>query len=67
MSGSMDHSQVWRSSSTCADGACVQVAMSGDEVLVRNSRQPSVITRHSRAEWDEFLAGVVRGEFRSRG
>ena len=54
----------WQRASTCADGACVEVAFTGDLVLVRDSKRPDeapmVITP---AEWEAFTLGVLNGEF----
>jgi hypothetical protein len=43
----------------------VEVAITGDTVLVRNSKEPGgprVIFSHE--EWEAFLIGVEDGEFR---
>ncbi|MGB6577510.1 MAG: DUF397 domain-containing protein [Streptosporangiaceae bacterium] len=55
---------VWRRSSACESGACVEVATTDDAVMVRNSANPGgmvVTLRHE--EWQEFLAGVKEGSF----
>lgn len=55
---------VWQRATACADGACVEVAFTGDRVLVRDSKQPDgapmVITPE---EWEAFTLGVLNGEF----
>lgn len=51
-------------SSFCGSGACVEVAHSGGDVLVRDSKhpgQPPLV--FNREEWTAFLAGVRAGEF----
>ncbi|MCP2323811.1 hypothetical protein HDA40_002318 [Hamadaea flava] len=54
----------WRSSPRCDTGACVEVALLDDEVLVRDSKdRQGPVLRFSRAEWQAFLAGVQEGEF----
>jgi len=54
----------WHRSRRCGDGACVEVAVFGDEVWVRDSKDPTgPVLRFSRAEWAAFLDGVRGGEF----
>ena len=54
----------WRKSSHSGSNGCVEVALSGDQVAVRDSKDPSgpvlVFTAH---EWRAFLDGVRDGEF----
>ncbi|MEV6300424.1 DUF397 domain-containing protein [Actinoplanes sp. NPDC051861] len=50
----------WRRSSFCADGACVEAAADGDDVLVRDSKnldQPHL--RFRKPDWNEFLDGIA--------
>ena len=48
----------------CEDGACVEVASSGDGVAMRDSKnQDGPMLRFSRAEWAAFLGGVKAGDF----
>jgi hypothetical protein len=54
----------WRHSSFCSNNTCVQVAMTDDAVLIRDSKHPDVAPlRFSSAEWSDFVAGVAAGEF----
>jgi Domain of unknown function (DUF397) len=58
--------RTWRRSGACsgADSTCVEVAVSGHEVAVRDSKDPGGPTlRFTAAEWQAFLAGVRAGEF----
>ncbi len=49
---------------TCDGGACVEVAMTGDAVMVRSSAHPDgTPVALSRDEWEAFLAGVKEGAF----
>ena len=49
---------------TCDGGECVEVAATGDAVLLRSSSSPdSVPVTLSRDEWREFLAGAKDGSF----
>jgi hypothetical protein len=57
---------VWRKSQKSANnGGCVEVANLGDHVAVRDSKNPDgpalIFTAF---EWDCFLDGAEKGEFR---
>lgn len=52
-----------KSSASLNAGACVEMAIDGNTVLVRHSRQPDVTIRYSRAEMDAFFTGVRASEF----
>lgn len=57
---------MWRRSATCqgADSTCVEVALSGEEVWLRDSKDAAgPVLRFTRAEWAAFLAGARAGEF----
>ena len=54
----------WRRSSFCDTSACVEVALRGPDILVRQSFD----TKYKRLyftheEWAQFLAGVKNGDF----
>ncbi len=57
----------WRKSSRTndgGDGACVEVTGLGDEVALRDSKNPSgPVLAITRAEWRVFLGGIRTGEF----
>ena len=56
----------WRKSSYCASGTCVEVALLGGHVAVRDSkdrRGPLLYFSHS--EWADFLDAARNGEFNS--
>ncbi|MEU5809772.1 DUF397 domain-containing protein [Streptomyces sp. NPDC047718] len=54
----------WRKSSKSADtGDCLEVAVKGGEVLIRESDDPSVIIRTTRAKLRAFIDGAAAGEF----
>jgi len=61
---SAPENRIWRISRTCDGGACVMVARDGESVLFGNTSKPDdpAVTL-TRAEWQEFLAGVKRGDF----
>jgi Domain of unknown function (DUF397) len=64
--GSVEEGLAWSRSSRCADSACVEVAWSGGEVFVRDSRDPSgPVLRFTRSEWAAFVAGVRQGELQA--
>lgn len=54
----------WRKSSASASGDCVEVALQGESILVRDSknRQPYIL-QFTRSEWEAFLWGARSGEF----
>ena len=51
----------WRRSSLCANASCVEVAVTGGLVLVRDSKGRTLEFQAS--EWMEFLAGASNQEF----
>jgi hypothetical protein len=54
----------WRRASRCSSSGCVEVAMNGDDIAVRDSKRPdSPVLTYSREEWRVFVAGVKAGEF----
>lgn len=56
----------WRRSWTCqgADSTCVEVALAGSEVWLRDSKDAAgPVLRFTAAEWAAFLAGARAGEF----
>jgi len=54
----------WHISRTCESGACVKVARDGDVILVGNTNQSEgPVSKFTREEWREFLAGVKLGDF----
>jgi Domain of unknown function (DUF397) len=61
------HLTDWRKSSFCGSSACVEVAMSGDDVLLRDSKDAnSPVLRFTADEWTAFVAGVNAGEFSAK-
>lgn len=54
----------WFKSSASGATNCVEVALLGDEILMRDSKAPDTAVLHfGCAEWKAFLAGVRGGEF----
>jgi hypothetical protein len=54
----------WRKSSASGTGDCVEVALSNDRVLVRDSKQRlPYILEFTFSEWCAFLSGAQAGEF----
>ena len=54
----------FRTSSFCSNGACVEIAFTGDSVVVRDSKSPQTQTlSYTTGEWRDFVAGVKSGEF----
>jgi hypothetical protein len=55
---------VWHRSTRCESGTCVEAAVMGDDIVVRDSKMTDgPILSFNRAEWDAFIAGVRAGEF----
>lgn len=52
----------WRRAKACSGGQCVEVANTGDVVLVRDSKNPGNELRFSASAWEEFTQGVLGGE-----
>ncbi|OLT14232.1 hypothetical protein BJF78_19730 [Pseudonocardia sp. CNS-139] len=44
-------------------GACVELAVSGERILLRDSKNPGVHLSYTPAEIDAFIDGAKRGEF----
>jgi Domain of unknown function (DUF397) len=55
----------WRKSTFSTTNGCVEVAMAGDRIAVRDSKQQGSgpVLEFTAAEWDAFLGGVRDGEF----
>jgi hypothetical protein len=54
----------WRKSSRSQFNNCVEVCFVGDDVPLRNSRDPDgPVLVFTAPEWDAFVEGVKRGEF----
>jgi hypothetical protein len=54
----------WRTARTCDAGACVQIAESGQMILVADSKAPQgPILSYTRTEFREFILGAKNGEF----
>ncbi|MEN3536079.1 DUF397 domain-containing protein [Microbispora sp. ZYX-F-249] len=52
----------WRSASRCGGGNCVQVALIGDRVALRDSKHPDHgMIVCSRQEWRDFVAAIKAG------
>lgn len=47
----------------CDGGACVEVAASGEVVMMRSSADPEATLYMSSDEWREFLVGAKDGMF----
>jgi Domain of unknown function (DUF397) len=54
----------WRKArESYGSGACVELAVDGELIALRNSRLPDVEIRYTRTEFAAFLDGAKRGEF----
>lgn len=57
----MDHDPgdlQWRRSPLCDSGQCVELAASGDQVLLRSSADKEHVLRFSREEWEIFARSI---------
>ena len=54
----------YRRASFCAANGCVEVAMTGDRIMVRDSKlRDSPVLTFDAQEWTAFVRGVKAGEF----
>ena len=65
LTSSVDRSRLrWvKATKSISASACVELAPSGDWILLRDSKNPDVFLSYSPAEIDAFLDGAKRGEF----
>ncbi len=64
MTGELHDAIVWRRSSACEGGACVEVAITDGGALVRNSAYPRYkLAVGGNAAWREFITAVKEGIF----
>jgi Domain of unknown function (DUF397) len=55
---------VWRKSSYCQSGECIEVSALDGVVLMRDSKDPhGSVLRYDTSEWQAFLRGIRAGEF----
>lgn len=55
---------MWRTSSRCESGACVEVGKRGETIMVRRSPDPDgTCLKLGLGEWQEFVAGLRSGQF----
>jgi hypothetical protein len=54
----------WRRATRCSNSGCVEVAINGEEITVRDAKlADGPVLIYSREEWRAFVAGVKAGEF----
>ncbi|MFC4535974.1 DUF397 domain-containing protein [Sphaerisporangium dianthi] len=54
----------WRSASQCNAEHCVEVALTGGQIAVRDSKNPDgPVLLYTPSEWQAFLEGARNGEF----
>jgi Domain of unknown function (DUF397) len=62
-----DDTRMWRRSSSCADGACVEVANDGERIYMRDSKDLDLpALSFDRANWKRFVDDVRDGRFEVR-
>jgi Domain of unknown function (DUF397) len=52
-----------KASRSIASGACIQIAADDDLVALRDSKEPEIVLRFTRAEFAAFVDGAIHGEF----
>ena len=61
-------SHCWMKSSASGESGCVEVRYLDQRIQIRDSKDPSGnILEFTGFEWEAFLVGVARGEFRLPG
>ena len=54
----------WITSTRCSDGECVQAARAGDDMVLRDSKDPTgPVLVYAVGEWRAFLASVKNGDY----
>ncbi len=53
----------WRKPGFCQSGECIEVAASGDTILIRDSKDPGPVQVYSAAEFRAFALGIRAGEY----
>lgn len=55
---------VWRTPLRCDSGACVEVAASGQMILVADSKAPKgLVLSYTRTEFREFILSAKNGDY----
>jgi hypothetical protein len=55
----------WQKSSFSGGHDCVEVGADGDQILLRDSKDPNgTVLSFTPDEWDAFVKGAAAGEFR---
>jgi hypothetical protein len=66
MDGKPAGEPIWRTSKLCESGACIEVGVQSESVLIRSSANlDGRYVTLSRDEWQAFVAGVKDGDFDS--
>lgn len=54
----------WRTARSCNGGACIQVAPSGEMIVIGDTKNPrGPVLTYTQEEWAEFVIGVKQGDF----
>jgi hypothetical protein len=68
MTDSASGGLVWRKASRCTDATCAEVAVDGDQHLLRNSTDPDgPVMRFDPHQWAHLAEGFRDGAFTTRG
>ncbi|MCA1605378.1 MAG: DUF397 domain-containing protein [Acidobacteria bacterium] len=52
-------SPLWKKSTASGTGNCVEVAITADVILVRDSKRPELVLTFPSTEWKSFLASAA--------
>jgi hypothetical protein len=63
--GTQLHPGAWYKSGFCQNGECAEIAVQGEEILLRSSREPERVVYLAAAEWQALVKGIQAGEFRA--
>jgi hypothetical protein len=58
-------SPTWVRSSRCESNACVEVAQIGEDVALRDSKNPDQHLLLSKAAWSAFIGAIKDGSYQS--
>lgn len=61
----MTAAPVWRRSSRCEMGNCLEISATAAKVFVRSSNDPDVVLTLDHLQWSDLVAAVREGRFAS--
>lgn len=59
-----DEAPAWRVARACQGGSCVQVARTGEVILIGDTKKPDAdALTYTVSEWQDFVEGIKSGDF----